>query len=627
MGWLGQLAALKIWVLGLVLLVMAGAPHASPWPITQVEVIPGDKGPSTIYHQDDGWQAITLPDAWLVSSRSDTWTYRFALNVCSAGSTTNCLSMSELEAFWIPKVGRELTVWVNGVRVRYLGPEGGAERDITRRPVLVFISSPLLHPGRNEFRLVVKSPAHQVAGLSRVWMGAEVDLMKRHTTLDFQVMGMSTVVASGSLIAAALSLLIALRFGGCSVWLFFLVSVLWATREFLMLLGFYFLTLDTILALAPLLQGMSMLLSCWLLLELMALPNRRWVLLLQWLLACVPLVAFGSGWGGASSWAWIWGWHELTGGIACCMTAVVVYAAWRQPSWSRSTVAIGMVGAATLGFMDDWRLYLSGKHEGFEHVPLTSLMSVTFLLSVSSSVYLRVSRAMRVEQQHKQMLEEAVRKQRQELQHLHARESERLRAETITVERARIVREMHDGLGAQLVGLLSTVDSGEYTQAELSSEVHEAMSHLRVTIDTLDPLGDDLASLLGQLRFRLEGRLRKAGLTLRWQVRPLPVVARLGAAELGHLQRLLFEAFTNVIKHASATQVEVCASQDDARQCIDILIRDNGRGFSMNDAPQGRGVNNMRYRAEQIGADLRITAAPSEGTEIHLTIPLTHHRE
>ena len=43
-------------------------------------------------------------------------------------------------------------------------------------------------------------------------------------------------------------------------------------------------------------------------------------------------------------------------------------------------------------------------------------------------------------------------------------------------------------------------------------------SVLRLTIDTLDPAGDDLASLLGQLRFRLDGRLRKAGLSLVWKV-------------------------------------------------------------------------------------------------------------
>lgn len=608
------------WCLGLLMGAMAAWSHAAAMPITQVEVAQGDWGPSIERRPAEGWASLNLPDAWLISKRSGTWTYRFELNVCAPAGQVACVAPDQLKALWIPKVGRELTVWINGVRVLYLGPVGQVEQDITRRPVLVTIPTLLLHPGVNEFRLVVTGPSHQILGLSRVWVGAERDLMMHHATRDYLLMGMPAAVAAGGAILAVLSLLIALRFGGTCVWLFCLISTIWTIRELLLLFGFFFLPLDTILALAQLLQGVALLLSCWLLLDLMALSDRRWVLLLQWLLAGAPLAAVGWWLGGTSLWLWTWGWHGLTNFTALCMTFVALFAMWRQPSWPRVTVGLGMLGAAILCSMDEWQLLLSRQHLGFEHVPLTSLMAVTFLLSVSASVYMRVARALKVEARHKHVLEEEVRKQREELQRLHARESERLKAETITDERARIVREMHDGLGAQLVGLLSTVESGAYTQAELAGEVSEAMGHLRLTIDTLDPLGHDLASLLGQLRFRLDSRLRKAGLKLLWQVRPLPVMDHLGASELGHLQRLLFEAFTNVIKHAGATEVRVCASFDEQRQCIDIRIRDNGCGFHVHDAPEGRGVNNMRYRAAQIGADLCLDAEPGEGTELSVTL-------
>lgn len=619
MRWLRWgLPTMLLWLLWL----LAAGAHAAAWPVSLVEVAQGDLGVATPRDRDHRWQVTDLPDPWLASDRQGSWTYRFTLNVCPSRDKPLCFPAEQLESLWIPKVGRELTVWVNGARVLHLGAVGKVERDLTRRPVLVTVPAPLLRPGANEFRLVVTAPAHQVAGLSRVWVGSAHELMLRHASRDYLVMGTPVAVASVSAMLTVLGVLTALRFGGVAVWLFSLIGLLWTVRELLLLFGFYFLPLDVVLAWAPMLQSAALLMSCWLLLDLMALSDRRWVLLLQWLLACTPLVAMGWWLGGDASWVLIWAWRRLTDITAMSMTAVAVYVMCRQPSWPRLFVALGMVGSATLGFIDAWFLELSDRRLGFEHVPVTSLMSVFFLVSVSASIYLRVARALRIEKRHKQLLKVAVSRQRRELQTLHARESERLRSEAIASERARIVREMHDGLGSQLVGLLSTVESGDYTQDELTSEVHEAMGQLRLTIDTLDPLGDDLASLLGQLRFRLDGRLRKAGLHLVWQVSALPVADHLSASDLSHLQRLLYEVFANVMKHARATQVRVHAVHDEERRCIDMRICDNGCGFEAEATQAGRGLNNMHYRAEQIGAVLRISSTPGQGTEVTLRLPL-----
>lgn len=612
-GWLRCLLLLALW--------SVGCARGATWPVTQVEVARGDLGATTQRQSAEGWHASTLPDPWLLSQRSGTWTYRFSLDVCPPSGGSGCLPMGQLESLWIPKAGRELTVWVNGAKVLHMGPVGKVERDLTRRPILVTIPAALLRPGGNEFRLVLSGSVHQVAGLSRVWLGSIHEQTLRHAPRDYLVMGMPGAVASGSALLAVLGALTALRFGGTAIWLFSLISVLWTARELLLLFGFFWLPLDTVLAMAPLLQSAAMLMSCWLLLDLMVLSDPRWVRWLKWLLACTPFVAVAWWWGGDEAWMWIWGWRRLTDAAGLCMTAVAAYALWQQPSWSRLFVAVGMIGSATLAFLDVWWLELSEQRLGFEHVPVTSLMAVFFLLSVSASIYMRVTQALRIEERHKQLLSEEVQRQRLELERLHARESERLRAEAVVNERARIVREMHDGLGSQLVGLLSTVESGDFTQAELTSEVHEAMSHLRLTIDTLDPAGDDLASLLGQLRFRLDGRLRKAGLNLVWKVPPLPDVGHFNPPQLSHLQRLFYEAFANVIKHAQATTVHVTLEHDERLGHLVIRIRDNGRGFDLSGAGGGRGLKNMRYRADQVGARLGVESAVGEGTEVIVSLP------
>lgn len=599
-----------------------GCAWGAAWPVSQVELAQGDHGAATQRLARDGWRATDLPDPWLRASRSGTWTYRFSLAVCPPSGGVGCSPPGQVEAIWIPKVGRELTVWVNGARLLHMGPVGDLERDLTRRPILIPVPAALLHAGTNEFRLVVKAPPHQVAGLARVWLGGLNELSLMHAPRDYLVMGMPGAVASASAIMAVLGVLTALRFGGASVWLFSLISVLWTARELLLLVGFHVLPLDAVLALAALIQSAVVLMASWLLLDLMSLADRRWVRWLKWLIVGTPFAALAWWLGGDSAWAWMWAWRRLTDAAGLCMTALAVVAFCRQPSWSRLFVAVGMTGSATLAFLDVWRLELSGQPEGFEHVPLTSLMGMFFLIPISASIYMRVARALRVEQRHKQLLSDEVRRQRRELERLHERESQRLRAEAVDNERARIVREMHDGLGSQLVGLLSTVESGDYTQAELSSEVHEAMGQLRLTIDTLDPAGDDLASLLGQLRFRLEGRLRKAGLSLHWKVPPLTDVGGFSPPQLSHLQRLFYEAFTNVIKHARASTVHVSVEHDEEQRDIVIRIRDNGLGFDQLGAQSGRGLRNMHHRADQLGASLRITSAAGQGTEVLLRLPV-----
>lgn len=67
---------------------------------------------------------------------------------------------------------------------------------------------------------------------------------------------------------------------------------------------------------------------------------------------------------------------------------------------------------------------------------------------------------------------------------------QKARQEAISEERQRIVKDMHDGLGAQLVGMLSVVRHQQQSPAELESEIQQALDILRATIDTLSQAGD-----------------------------------------------------------------------------------------------------------------------------------------
>ena len=67
--------------------------------------------------------------------------------------------------------------------------------------------------------------------------------------------------------------------------------------------------------------------------------------------------------------------------------------------------------------------------------------------------------------------------------------------------------DMHDGIGGQLISKLSLVENGEASKEQVAAALRECIDDLRLAIDSLEPAGDDLLPVLGNLRYRLEPRL------------------------------------------------------------------------------------------------------------------------
>jgi signal transduction histidine kinase len=86
------------------------------------------------------------------------------------------------------------------------------------------------------------------------------------------------------------------------------------------------------------------------------------------------------------------------------------------------------------------------------------------------------------------------------------------------------------------------------------------------------------------------------------------------------LYRLAQEALNNVAKHSRATQASLDLIWEP--DCIQLLIRDNGRGFDPEQVAEGLGFSIMRERAADIGARLRFDSTISTGTQILITCPV-----
>lgn len=192
------------------------------------------------------------------------------------------------------------------------------------------------------------------------------------------------------------------------------------------------------------------------------------------------------------------------------------------------------------------------------------------------------------------------------------------REKVIISERERLMRDMHDGIGGHLVSTLAMLEKDGQRESPVGSAVQGALDDLRLMIDSLDPVEGDLTVVLAMFRDRVEPRLRSADIRLQWRVDDLPELAYLGPSSVLSILRILQECVTNVLKHARASQLVVEAKVGD--EAVSISVIDNGRGFDVTDEGAGRGLKNLRHRAQALGGELRIDSSCT-GTTTLLVLP------
>lgn len=194
------------------------------------------------------------------------------------------------------------------------------------------------------------------------------------------------------------------------------------------------------------------------------------------------------------------------------------------------------------------------------------------------------------------------------------------RERTLLLERQRLMRDVHDGVGSHLIALLRLAESGSASPAVMAELLRDAIEELRLTIDSLEPLEHDLATLLATLRTRVGRRLESAGLTLEWHMADMPPLPWLEPAQALQVLRLIQEAMTNVIKHAQARSLRLSAQQEG--DALQVSIEDDGCGFDAAAAHAGQGLASMRHRAQTLGAALHWHSAAGRGTRVSLLLPL-----
>jgi signal transduction histidine kinase len=188
-------------------------------------------------------------------------------------------------------------------------------------------------------------------------------------------------------------------------------------------------------------------------------------------------------------------------------------------------------------------------------------------------------------------------------------------------ERARVAREIHDGLAQYLFAVsthASMLESGapvEQTVPRLKEAAALAQQEARFAILALSSAAGN-APFDAALRRYVEFLTADGALEVELEV---DQAIRLAPDEQIEIFRIVQEGLANVRKHANALRAEVTIGQRPYGERF-VTIRDDGDGFDGEEAAAGQGLKNMRARAESIEGGFSLRSTPGRGTALEVVL-------
>lgn len=208
-------------------------------------------------------------------------------------------------------------------------------------------------------------------------------------------------------------------------------------------------------------------------------------------------------------------------------------------------------------------------------------------------------------------------KREKQLQAAFDREQKIQHQRTITDERQRIIADMHDGLGGQLMSIIASANSSAVDNQAISHHARQALTDLRLMILSLDNAYQDLVGLLAAFRDRAQNQCESFEVDFIWEAQALPEIETLSPETSANMLRILQEALQNALRHSGASSITLRATGDDEGG-LTISLTDNGQGDA-NVRESGRGMHTMHRRALSIDASLVINSGDG-GTEVSLSV-------
>ena len=193
------------------------------------------------------------------------------------------------------------------------------------------------------------------------------------------------------------------------------------------------------------------------------------------------------------------------------------------------------------------------------------------------------------------------------------------------IEKEKILMDLHDGIGgittnisilAELAQKTSALPEIKKTVSVISRLSKEGISEIRGFMHSLDNTDLNWRTLAVELRNQGTNMVEPHAITFALETSIDETHEQPGSLLWVNLFKIYKEALTNVIKHSRARNVK--AKLQINQEKLLLLIEDDGVGLG--EGRHGRGLSNMRTRAEELGG--RVTIQSSAGTQVRVELPL-----
>lgn len=196
------------------------------------------------------------------------------------------------------------------------------------------------------------------------------------------------------------------------------------------------------------------------------------------------------------------------------------------------------------------------------------------------------------------------------------------------MERQRLSRELHDSLGQSVLALKMKFEQIEEVSGHKRNALILEIDDLFVNImrEIRNISNDLMPAVLSEfgLVMTLSKITRELGENtgIRVEFENLNIHESFDKKLEVYIYRIVQEAFSNILKHAGATNVKLSFLEKENH--IKLTICDNGKGFRLNQEIllKGNGISNIKERVNLLGGQINISSEPGKGTCIFCTIPI-----
>lgn len=199
-------------------------------------------------------------------------------------------------------------------------------------------------------------------------------------------------------------------------------------------------------------------------------------------------------------------------------------------------------------------------------------------------------------------------------------------------ERLRIAKDIHDDLGSGLSRIKfltelalsrkhGDLETFRETLKTVSGDAAALVDNMKDLVWVMKPENSTLGSLLARIREYIFDYLEDLPIKVHFSMPDEIPEIIISKTVNRNIQMMLKEAVQNVVKHAESEELII---EIKTGPLLEIRIEDKGKGMDPENCKKGNGLHNMKHRAESINADLQIKSAVGKGTEIKLSLDLSH---